>query len=169
MLDCGVCIVRLFRTDDAEELQAIANDPEIARTLLDLFPNPYTLDDARAWIALNARDDATNFLIEVDGVPGGAVGYTRFDAERRCTAETGYWIARKFWGRGIATAALKAVAGLAFERDDIVRLEAGVYSNNPASMRVLEKCGFEREGIFRRDTIKNGEILDRMMYAKLRS
>ena len=168
-MDCGgICIVRTPRIDDAEPLYAIANDWEIARYMRDLFPHPYAIEDARAWIERNASDDATHFVIEVDGRVAGGIGYVRFDAERRFSAVLGYWVARRFQGRGVATAAAGSVANLAFEREDIVRLEAGVYSNNPASMRVLEKCGFEREGSLRRDVVKGDEFLDRVMYARLR-
>ncbi|MBV8584496.1 MAG: GNAT family N-acetyltransferase [Candidatus Eremiobacteraeota bacterium] len=160
--------MRQYLQDDAEELRALADDWEVARYLRDRFPHPYTLNDARLWLDHNAHPLAPSFAIEVDGRYAGGIGYERFDAERRFTAEIGYWLGRKFWGRGIATAAVSAVADLVFEREDIVRLEAGAYSNNLQSQRVLKKCGFEREGILRRAVIKGDEILDVVMYAKLR-
>ena len=126
------------------------------------------MDDARDWLKLNAHPASTSFAIEVDGEYAGGVGYERFEAERRFVAEIGYWVGRKYWGRGVATAAVRAVAALAFKREDIERLEAGAYSNNPASQRVLEKCGFHREGILGRAVVKGDEILDVVMYAKLR-
>jgi RimJ/RimL family protein N-acetyltransferase len=167
-IDCGVCVVRTHREDDAEALTVLANDWEVARFLRDRFPHPYTIDHARRWLALNAHPHSTNFSIEVDGEYAGEIGYERFDAERRYTAEIGYWLGRKYWGRGIATAALGAVTKLAFEREDIVRLIAGAFSNNPRSQRVLEKCGFQREGVHRRAVFKGNEFLDFVTYAKIR-
>lgn len=118
---------------------------------------------------MSAHPLSTHFVIEVDGTFAGGIGYLRFEAERRLSGEIGYWLGRRFWGRGIATAALRKVADLAFEREPILRLEAGAYSNNPASARVLEKCGFVREGVLRSAVIKGDEILDVIMYAKIRS
>ncbi|MBV8153004.1 MAG: GNAT family N-acetyltransferase [Candidatus Eremiobacteraeota bacterium] len=160
--------MRTYREDDAEALQALADDWEVARYMRDRFPHPYGIADAREWIAKNAHPLSTNFAIEADGEYAGGVGYMRFENEARLTAEAGYWLGRKFWGRGIATAAFGCLVQLAFEREDVVRLEAGAYSNNPRSQRVLEKCGFQREGVHRRAVIKGDEILDVVMYAKLR-
>jgi RimJ/RimL family protein N-acetyltransferase len=160
--------VRTYRDDDAEALAALANDWEVARFLRDRFPHPYTIDDARRWLDLNAGSDGGHYALEVGGAFAGGIGYERFAAECRLTAEIGYWLGRKFWGRGVATAAVAHVADLAFEREEIVRLEAATFSNNDRSARVLEKCGFHREGVHRRAVVKRDEILDLLMYAKLR-
>ncbi|MDD4255705.1 MAG: GNAT family protein [Methanofollis sp.] len=72
----------------------------------------------------------------------------------------GYWLSEKYWGRGIATDAVRATVSRAFDLYPIVRLQAGVFENNPASMRVLEKCGFMREAI-----MKDGVVMDEYLYA----
>jgi RimJ/RimL family protein N-acetyltransferase len=168
-LDCGLCIVRTYRKKDAEPLQRLADDWEVARYLRDGFPHPYTAKHAREWVKMTADPRSTHFAVEVDGAFAGGIGYVRFDAERQLSGEIGYWLGRPFWGRGIATAALRSVAGLAFERETgVLRLEAPVFSNNPRSARVLEKCGFVREGVLRRAVVKRDEILDVVMYAKIR-
>ena len=87
----------------------------------------------------------------------------------RIGAEIGYWIGEPYWGRGIATAALdeasrRAFAGFAFEQ-----LQAMVFEWNGTSMRVLEKAGYHREGRLRRSVVKDGRVIDSVIYARLRS
>ena len=72
-----------------------------------------------------------------------------------------------YWGRGIATAAVSRVAPYALEHFGLARLESPVFEWNPASMRVLEKCGFQREGVLRRSIVKDGELIDQAIYARV--
>ena len=81
------------------------------------------------------------------------------------TAEIGYWLGENFWGRGIAPAAVRAFTGYGFQTFNLLRMFAGVFSWNPASMRVLEKVGFKREGVMRHDVVKEDQVLDRAIYA----
>ncbi len=84
------------------------------------------------------------------------------------SARFGYWLGEPWWGRGIMTAAAKATADFVLAHYDFVRLEAAVFAWNPASMRVLEKAGFEREGVLRQSVWKDGRIADAVLYARLR-
>ena len=68
-------------------------------------------------------------------------------------------------GRGIMTQAVKAVAPYVMSRFGLVRLEAPVFAWNPASMRVLEKCGFAKEGVSRASVFKDGDLVDQVLYA----
>jgi RimJ/RimL family protein N-acetyltransferase len=79
------------------------------------------------------------------------------------------WLGPPFWGRGVATEALRAVTDYAFTTLDICRLEAGVFDWNPASARVLEKAGDVLEGRFRLAVTKAGRTGDRLLYALVRS
>ena len=88
-------------------------------------------------------------------------------AIHRRSAEIGYWLGEPFWGRGIATAALRALTDYAFANHDIVRLDAGVFEWNPASMRVLEKVGYVLEGRLRKSVTKDGQTIDGFLYAKV--
>ena len=98
----------------------------------------------------------------------GGIGFTpQHDVERR-SAEIGYWLAEEFWGRGIATEALIAVTEYAFANFDLCRLYAHVFDWNGASARVLEKAGYEFEGRLKKSVTKNGQIIDQLMYAKIR-
>ena len=168
-IDCGVCVLREWREDDIERLPALANDWDIAGNMRDSFPYPYERKNAEIWVRFNlAKARPENFAIEVDGELAGAVGCLVLDGERRGCAEVGYWIARKFWGRGLATAACRALTEYLFERCDLRRLEAHAHGGNLASQRVLEKSGFRREGILRAAVIKGGEVRDVHLFGKLR-
>jgi len=88
----------------------------------------------------------------------------------RVGAEIGYWLGVPFWGRGIMTAALQAVTAHAFrEHPELRRIWAVPFAWNPASMRVLEKAGYRAEGRMRESAVKDGKIVDQMLYAILRS
>jgi [ribosomal protein S5]-alanine N-acetyltransferase len=63
---------------------------------------------------------------------------------------------------------VRATAEFALSQLDLVRLEAPVFEWNPASMRVLEKCGFVREGVLRKSVVKDGKIIDAVIYARVR-
>lgn len=160
-------VLRDWRPEDAASLARHADSPRIAATMRDAFPSPYTLADARRFIAA-AQDFETNLFlaIEVDGEAVGGIGVHPFEDVYRRTAEIGYWLAESCRGRGIATDAVRALVPVAFRRYDIVRLQAGVFSNNPASMRVLEKCGFAREAVHRDAIWKNGRLLDEVVYVR---
>jgi [ribosomal protein S5]-alanine N-acetyltransferase len=165
-IDAGACLLREWRDADAAALVRIANDAEVARYLADAFPHPYTDRDAAAWLS-NYCLRGVHFAIETSGELAGGIGGFRLPLERRRTMYFGYWLGKSFWGRGIAAAAAGAFTRHVFSTTDVIRMESTVYSPNVASMRVLEKCGFAREGVLRRSIIKNGEILDAVMFAKV--
>jgi RimJ/RimL family protein N-acetyltransferase len=79
----------------------------------------------------------------------------------------GYWLGRAHWGRGIATRSLAGLTRHGFERLLLVRLFAGVFAGNDASARVLENCGYVREGIARRAAFKAGRFVDVWQYARV--
>jgi RimJ/RimL family protein N-acetyltransferase len=84
----------------------------------------------------------------------------------RRTAEFGYWLAEKFWGQGIMSEVVPAFVDYCFKEFSLNRIFAMPHSNNPASARVLEKAGFTFEGRLRKNVIKDGQILDSLVYAK---
>ena len=165
----GGCVLRAWRPDDVDALAAIANDWRIARNLTHLFPHPYTRGDAVSWVtASSLRPELRAWAIEAGGALAGGCGLVFGEGVFHRTAEIGYWLGVAHWGRGLATAATTAVAEWAFASTTIERLEAAVYAWNPASMRVLEKCGFRREAVLRRSVERDGQVIDRMLYARLR-
>ncbi|MDD1717935.1 MAG: GNAT family N-acetyltransferase [Methanoregulaceae archaeon] len=158
-------ILRDWTRGDAASLARAANNPRVAAMMKDSFPNPCTPKDARLFIYLTRRNPSGIFLaIEFGGEVIGGIAIHRLADVRRRTAEIGYWLAESYWGRGIATEAVSALVPIAFATYDIIRVQAGIFSNNPASMRVLEKCGFHREAVHSKAFFKNGELLDEVMY-----
>jgi len=167
-LDCGPAIVREWRASDREPLARHANNRKVWRNLKDRFPHPYTDADATAWLELaGTRPEATGWAIEVAGEAAGGVGLVPLTDVHSRTAHIGYWLGEAHWGRGIMTRVVAAVAGEALSSLGFLRLEAPVFAWNPASMRVLEKCGFAREGVMRNSVFKDGELIDCVMYARL--
>ncbi len=160
------CRIRSWRSSDAEPLARYANNRKIWLNLRDRLPHPYRLADARDYLRY-VRDlrDETFFAIDVGGEAVGSIGYLPQHDIERVSAEVGYWIGEPFWGRGIASQALRAVTHHAVARHRLTRVYALPFAHNLASCRVLEKCGFVVEGCLRQSAIKDGVVLDQMLYA----
>ena len=168
-IELAECTIRSWKLGDAPSLAANANNRNVWLTLRDRMPHPYTLRDAEAYVQQRlAEPHRLMFCIDVAGEAVGGIGVHPGDDVNRLTAELGYWLAEAHWGRGIMTAAVSAMVRYAFENRPLERIEAYVYANNPASARVLEKCAFTFEGRMRRNVIKDGALLDSMLYALLR-
>ena len=146
-----------------------ANNRNVWINLRDRFPHPYTHADARNLLDMVVGvSPETNFAIAVDDEAVGGIGFTvQHDVAHR-SAEIGYWLGEEFWGRGIASEALIAVTNHAFANYDLCRLYAHVFDWNPASVRVLEKAGYEFEGRLKKSVTKNGQTIDQLMYAAIR-
>ncbi|MFS2187702.1 GNAT family N-acetyltransferase [Mucilaginibacter sp. Mucisp84] len=159
-------LLRTWQPGDEASLQKHADNPKVSAFLRDRFPYPYTMEDALFWVNLaQNQQPLTNFAIVVNGEACGGIGVELFTDESRITAEIGYWLGEEHWGKGLATEAVKLVTTYAFEHFSLLRLEAGVYNRNTASIRVLEKAGYIQEAVLRRSVIKNGEVMDKYMYA----
>ncbi|PZQ10691.1 MAG: GNAT family N-acetyltransferase [Rhodanobacter denitrificans] len=167
-LPCAGFLLRPWRADDVESLQRHADDAEVSRFLSDRFPYPYTTADAAAFLASPAATGLVR-AIEVDGVAVGGIGAQPGQDIFRMTATIGYWLSRAYWGRGLMRRAVERWSAHLLTRHPFERLEARVCVANPASARVLVHAGFELEGHQRRAMIKRGEILDVLLYARLRS
>ncbi|MCH8839509.1 MAG: GNAT family N-acetyltransferase [Planctomycetes bacterium] len=167
-ISLDTCVIRSFQPEDAASLARYANNRRIWRNLRDSFPHPYSLDDAHQFIA-RIKDQAleTVFAIEVDSQAVGSIGIRLKEDVERVTGEMGYWLGEPFWGRGLMTDVVRAFTEFALREFSLQRLEAGVYEWNPASARVLEKAGYRLEGTLRRSMIKDGQVIDRLIYACL--
>jgi RimJ/RimL family protein N-acetyltransferase len=162
--------LRAWRVGDEESLVRHANSRTIWRNLRDAFPHPYTLADASHWIEVaNPTEKITNFAIVVDGSAVGAIGFELKGDVFRRSAEIGYWLGEEYWGRGIVTEAVRAITDYAFATFDLCRLSAGVFEWNPGSMRVLEKAGYELECRSRKSVTKDGQTIDELIYAIVRT
>ena len=161
-------VLRPWRLDDAPALARHANNRNVSRHLRDRFPYPYAREDAQRFLARTVGErPARNLAIDVDGEAVGGIAVTLHDDVHTSTAEIGYWLAEPFWGRGIMTDAVRAMVAYGIGRFGLRRLEAAVFSSNPASARVLEKAGFTLEGRLRAAVVKDGVILDALVYALL--
>lgn len=167
-LRLATCTLRSWRDGDEPSLARHANDRRVWRNLRDRFPHPYTADDAAQWVRMARLLSDSQFAVEVDGAAVGGIGFEQLDDVYRVGAELGYWLGAAYWGRGIMTDAVRAVAAHAFACTEIERLQAGVFSWNVPSARVLEKSGFAREGVHQRAVVKDGEVGDLLMFARLR-
>jgi ribosomal-protein-alanine N-acetyltransferase len=162
------CTLRPWRVGDEASLVRNANNRRVWRNLSRL-PHPYTTGDADAWIGrASPQSPVTDFAIVVDGDAVGGIGVEIGRDVFYRSAEIGYWLGEPYWGRGIASEALRAMTEYAFVTFDLCRLQAGVFEWNPASMRVLEKAGYTLEARHRKNVTKDGETIDRLVYALVR-
>jgi RimJ/RimL family protein N-acetyltransferase len=152
--------LRAPRLEDAKMVATLANDRRIAENTARI-PHPYTLSDAETFIGGASKSGEAVFLITLrDTTVVGACGVI-FQYE--ATPELGYWMGVPYWGKGYATEALHAVIDYAFTDLGHEALQAGARVTNPASRRVLEKCGFQWTGVglYRISSIKSSAPIDR--------
>ncbi|KAB7727339.1 GNAT family N-acetyltransferase [Rudanella paleaurantiibacter] len=169
-LECGLCRVRSWQFGDEVNLHTHANNRAIWLNLRDSFPFPYTPTDAQRWIQY-VVDPAVelNFALDVGGEAVGNIGLRFGDDIDRYSAEIWYWLGEAHWGKGIITAALRAFTDYAFVQYPLTRLYAMPYAHNLGSIKVLEKARFQREGVLRSSAVKDGIVLDKVLYAYLSS
>jgi ribosomal-protein-alanine N-acetyltransferase len=161
-------VVRPWRMADVPSLVRYANNINVARHLRDRFPHPYTSGDARRFIEIvTIGRPVMAFAIDVAGEAVGGIGFSPGSDVERYSAEIGYWVAEPFWGHGIATEALRLVSDYAFAECNVLRLFALPFADNARSIRVLEKAGYECEGVLRASSVKFGEPRDQSIYALL--
>lgn len=161
------CTVRPWRLDDAESLAWHANNRKIWLGIRDAFPHPYTLQDAHEFLQRAAGEQTDiKSCIEINGAAVGGIGVHPSQDVHRHSATMGYWLGEEFWGRGIMTEVVTAMTDFCFHNFPLRRISAEVFSNNLASARVLEKAGFNLEGRLKKHVVKDGKILDSLLYAR---
>ena len=161
--------LREWRKSDMEDMHEHANNYNIAKWLTNQFPYPYTKEDAKNYLDLLKNDNPTKvFAIVVDGKAVGSIGiFPQSDIHEK-SAEIGYWLSEKYWGKGIMSRAIQEITAYGFNTFDIVRVFARPFSTNKGSQRALEKAGFELEARLKNALYKNGEVMDEMIYVKFR-
>ncbi len=145
VLETERLILRAPRFEDAQAIATLVNDRRIAENTLRI-PHPYALADAQAFLtAANTDDGEIAFLMttQTNGIVG-CCGIAKLDGD---TPEIGYWLGVAFWGKGYATEAARALIDHAFGELGYDTLLAGARVSNPASRRVLQKCGFQWTGV----------------------
>ena len=162
-------MIRSWEMDDAPAIVKYANNKRIWRNLRDAFPHPYTLSDAQDFLnKVTAHDPECVFAIVTKTEAIGGIGMVIGEDIHRFSAELGYWLAEPFWNQGIMTLAVKRMVEYAFTNLNLHRIYAEPYEGNDASVRVLEKAGFQFEGRLKTSVYKNGKLLDQLLYAKVK-
>lgn len=161
-------VLRRWRHEDLDALVRHANDERVARGLSDRFPCPYRRVDGEAFLAGRAVDLAEPlFAIEVAGEAVGGIGARPGRGERQHGAEFGYWLGASHWGRGVMTRVVAVFAPWLMAELDLLRLQATVMDNNPASARVLLNNGFSEEGVQRSAVVKFGQVHDLRVFSRV--
>lgn len=157
--------IRSFHKSDVEAIVRYGNNRNVSIHLRETFPFPYRRADAQAWLKFVAgQSPETNFALAAQDELIGGIGLRMLGDVDRVSAELGYWLGEPFWQKGIATEAVRSFLPFCFRQFEIARIYAEVFSGNEPSIRVLEKCGFEPEGIMRQAVIKDGELKDKFIF-----
>lgn len=164
-------VLRSWRVEDAESLASNADNRNVWTNLRGRFPRPYTKDVARSWISrtISGHERGLQLAIDVEGLAVGGISVDLVTANAPRVGEIGYWLGEPYWGRGISGRAVEMVCPLAFERLALDRLRAIVRSANAASIRILERCGFEMQSRMRRSDRRPGSAVVEMVYVRDRA
>jgi len=142
-------ILRQLRDKDATALSKYGSDFDIAR-MTGSFPHPFPLISAEFKIlhlrAQNRQGLAYPYAITVQGNDEMIGIIDLFRQANTDPLEIGYWIGEPYWGKGFASEACKGILTEADRHFGPAVYKAGVFSDNPASLRVLEKLGFRATG-----------------------
>ncbi|MCH8010780.1 MAG: GNAT family N-acetyltransferase [Candidatus Marinimicrobia bacterium] len=143
------------------------NNENVSRYLVYTFPYPYTKQDAEWWIEIGSKaNGSVTKVIEYRGEFVGGVGIKPQTGWKSHLAEIGFWVGEEYWGKGITSEALRTMSDLVFSTMKYKKLFAPVLGPNKASMRVLEKCEYNLEGVLKREVFKGGQYSDVYHYAK---
>ncbi|MEM6318113.1 MAG: GNAT family protein [Bacteroidota bacterium] len=160
--------LRKLTLADKPALAQLANNKKLWDNLRDVMPHPYSEADAQFFIDLKAKDDPQqNFAITYQREFCGVIDVIPQQDVYRKTGEIGYWIGEPFWRKGIATEAIRQAVRYGFDVLRLHRIEAKVFEYNVGSKRVLEKNGFQLEGIARQAVYKNEQFWDAYCYGLL--
>ena len=166
-----ICKIRKWELADANDLSMALSNTKIQENLRDGLPYPYTEQNGIDYITEMLSADENEifaFAVTAEGKAVGSIGIFRQGNIHRQTAELGYYIAEEYWGKGIMTEAVKQACKRVFDNSDIIRIYAEPFAYNTASCRVLEKAGFQCEGMLRSNAVKNGKVIDMKMYSLLK-
>ncbi len=163
--------IEYYDDGDVYDLLQNIGDKDVSKALLEV-PYPYTISDAIAFInhTVHQRKDFginVNWCIRQDGLVIGGIGRQVKYGIKSHKDEVGYWLGKDYWGQGIMTKVLSVFCDFLHDEQNLHRIEAPIYTWNEASGRVLEKCRFEREGLFRHAYLKDGKWVDAYMYARV--
>lgn len=163
--------LRFFKKGDEISLAKNLNNKDVSKTL-SAVPYPYNLIHAKHFIKKNIaaykkrNPKSIIFAIDINKEAAGGIGILSIKYGHK--AKLGYWLSRKYWGKGIMTEAVKIASNFAFKELKLKRLYAQVFSFNPASEKVLEKNGFLLEGFLKKNIKKGKKFIDCYLLAKVK-
>jgi len=161
--------IRTWQKGDEAFLALHANNFNIWKNVKDIFPHPYTYDDAIYWVDMNLKlEIPLSFAIVIDDEPIGCIGLLHGVDIHKKNMELGYWLSEEYWGGGITTEAVLWLVDFAFANFQVTRLWASVFSSNKASERVLIKSGFLHEATLKKAIFKNNQYHDEFIYSIVR-
>jgi ribosomal-protein-alanine N-acetyltransferase len=152
----------------ARDIQALANNKSIAENLKDGFPHPYVLQNAKDFLLLVKQGLLGHVfgIFLADQFIGIGSILPQHDIYKK-NGEIGYWIGEPYWGKGYGRQAVRLLTTYAFDEMQLVRVFAGVFAKNKASMKVLEYAGYKLEAIMKSSIIKYGVITDEYIFSIL--
>lgn len=157
-----------WKIEDADDLMKICNETD--RTYLsNRLPYPYTEENADWWLNMVSEKEGKSGIFRSVRVDGEIVGNITVEQKEDVfvkDAELGYLLLPDMWSKGIMSEAVRRICEIAFKELDIVRITGQVYEPNAASRRILEKNGFELEGILKKAVFKEGKIWNLCVYGK---
>lgn len=160
--------LREWQMNDAERLTSLANNINVAKYMRNVFPHPYSIDNAKMFLETAIKEQKRFFAITVNDELIGGTGIHLQDDIFVNNAEIGYWIGEAYWGKGYMSEAMTLITDHAFRNFSVNRLWLRIYGNNPRSMKIAEKAGYKLEAKFDKTLLKNGELLDEYIFAKRR-
>ncbi|KAL6697025.1 acyl-CoA N-acyltransferase [Trichoderma pleuroticola] len=172
ILKLSKSIIRRYRTSDAAAAVEGADTPLVSEYMSASFPSPYTIERAMEWIKIANEEGSLHFAIcTVDSdVVIGACGFDHLTGLECRTKVIGYWLSPKYWGQGIMTKVITSLSDWIFGQvPTLLRLEATVVEENRGSIKVLERAGYQQEGIKRMSVFKNGRISNTVLFGLTRN
>lgn len=160
--------LRKLTPKDAHDIYENVNDPDVSRWTA-LIPYPYPKSLATKFIRSSRYQIKNNkaLIIGIESIGNkkivGVISLTRINKTHK-RAEIGYWLGKKYWGKGIMTQAVEEILHMAFKKMKLHRVYAKVFEENIASRKTLEKCGFQYEGLHKDSCFKHGKFRNVITY-----
>ncbi|WP_319411059.1 GNAT family N-acetyltransferase [uncultured Cohaesibacter sp.] len=148
-------LLRRPHREDADRIASMLNDFEISKYLTPV-PHPYTLADAKAWLRRPIASKAPLLVFVIEDATHGVVGNISLEEE------LGYWIGRPYWGNGYCSEAVRALLDFHFSKTEAM-IRSGVHIDNPRSMAIQRKFGFETIGREREYSCARAEKVERFV------
>jgi len=151
--------------EDAERIVFCLNDIQVSQWMAEV-PYPYFIEDAKAFILRGTnQENSTEVVFAIRNNENELVGVVRFIDILEQKARINYWIANPYWGKGIMAEVIKKVCDFGIQELMLSRIYGHVLVENLRAARVLEKCGFTCEGMFKKSVKKNEKFFDCKLYA----